>query len=235
MRPRNETEEDERASLSSQALSIVPSGQHRSSLIWLHALGETPESLRGLFQTVRMPHTKLILPRAPLLPITALQDQEERAWYDLLEPEMAEGMREDEAGIDSMAARLQELIEEESLLVDSGRIVIAGAAQGGALAVHVALGLKGGRSLAGAVCISGYVPLLSRYPQRIGAGNRTPVLVVHGKADRAVEWEWARRGWDRLEASGVKVERRVESATDHQLSMHSFHSSMDWADERMRK
>ena len=222
--------------LSSHALLVHPTrSPHHSTVIWLHGLGESPSSLRSLFHTVRLPHSRVVVPRAPLLPISGMDEAEERCWYDLLDRHIGEGMREDEEGIEAMAVQLRALIDEEVALgVPHARLALAGVAQGGALAVHVALSMPEAQRLAGVACVSGYLPLQSRYPQRLtDAGRRTPLLVVHGKADRAIDWQWAQSGWELLERCGVRhVERRVEHAMNHQLTHAQFAHTMHWLQER---
>ena len=135
-----------------------------------------------------------------------------------------------------MAVKVRELIAEEAARgVPYHRMVLAGVAQGGALATHVALGMGQGQQLGGVVSVSGYVPLRGRYPQRLTeAGKNTAVLVVHGRADRAIEWEWAKKGWEQLEREGVKdIERRVEHGMSHQLTQLHFAQVMDWIKQRL--
>ena len=150
---------------------------------------------------------------------------------------MADGMEEDEAGIDEMAARIEELLTEEEQLIGSpSRIVLAGTAQGAAMAAHIALARPLNRQLAGVVAISGYLPLAHKYPQRLGeGGKRTPMLVVHGKGDRAIPWEWARQGWERLRALGVPVEQRADQSMSAQLSMQQFTQSFMWISDVLSK
>ena len=226
--------------LSSHALILDPTSRKppTSSLIFLHGLGETPTFLRPLFQAVRLPHTRVVVPRAPLLPITGLGEMEERTWFDLLQPTIGEGMPEDEEGLDLMAVQVRQLIDEEvGRGVPYHRIVLMGVAQGGALAVHVGMGMGGGQQLGGVGSVSGYVAVRERYPQRLTeAGRRTPLLVLHGRADRAVEWEWAKRGWEELERGGVsRIERRVEHSMNHQLTHLHFAQLMDWVQHTLER
>ena len=225
--------------LSSHALILDPPGRVRptSSLIFLHGLGESPTFLRPLFHAVRLPHTRVVVPRAPLLPITGLDEMEERTWFDLLHPTIGEGTTaEDEEGIDLMAEKVRQLIEEEVARgIPYHRIVLMGVAQGGAMAVHVGMGMGEGHQLGGVGVVSGYLALRGRYPQRLTeAGRRTPLLVLHGRADRAIEWDWARKGWEALEKEGVKnIERRVEHSMNHQLTHLQFAQLMDWVQQTL--
>ena len=237
--PLRESLDNDDGPLSAHSLVVEPTRlPHRSSLIWLHGLGESLTSLRPLLQSMRLPHLRVVAPRAPLRAITGLDEAEERSWFDVLQPHIGEGMREDEEGIEAMAERVRALIDEEvGQGVPYHRIALAGVAQGGALAVHVALAMPQGRRLAGAASVSGYLALSSRYPSRLSEeGRRTPLLVVHGQADRAIDWEWAKRGWEALERGGVRrIERRVEHAMNHQLTHQQFAHTLTWLEEATRR
>ena len=237
--PLREVVDDDDGPLSAHALVVEPARlPHRCSLIWLTGLGESLTSLRGLFQATRLPHLRVVAPRAPRMPITGLGEAEERSWYDLLQPRIGEGMKEDEEGIDAMAERVRALIDEEVARgLPHHRIALAGVAQGGALAVHVAMAMPQGCRLAGVASVSGYLALPSRYPTRLSEeGKRTPLLVVHGKADRAIEWDWAQRGWEALEKGGVRrIECRVEHSMDHHLTHRHFADTLAWIEEVTRR
>ena len=235
---RDRTDDNDDGPLSNHATIIPPSTpNHTHTVVWLHGLGESLPALLPAFRSLRLPHTRLVLPRAPKLPITALDETEERCWYDVKEERMADGMAEDEHGIDDMAQQIEALLAEEERLVPSpSHIILAGTAQGAAIAAHVALARPAARQLAAVVAISGYLPLPHRYPQRLGeGGRRTPVLVVHGKGDRAIPWEWARQGWERLRGMGVPVELRADQWMSAQLSMQQFTQSFMWISDVLSK
>ena len=227
---RDRADDDDDGPLASHASIIQPTQQHRSTVVWLHGLGEPVGGMLPAFQSLRLPHTRLVLPRAPKLPITALDENEERSWFDVKEEAMHDGMEEDERGMDEMAVQIEALLAEEERLVSSpSQIVLAGTAHGAAMAAHVALARPANRQLGGLVAISGYLPLPHRYPQRLGeGGRRTPVLALHGKGDKVIPWEWARQGWERLRGMSVPVEQRADQLMAAQLSMEQFTHTFMW-------
>ena len=233
---RDSNNEDDDGPLTTHATVIHPTQQHHSTVVWLHGLGESVPGLLPAFRSLRLPHTRLVLPRAPKLPITALDEDEERSWFDVKEETMHDGMDEDEHGMDDMAGQIEALLADEERLIDSSHIVLAGTAQGAAMAAHVGLARPANRQLAGIAAISGYLPLPHRYPQRLDdGGRRTPVLVVHGKGDRVIPWEWARQGWERLRALGVPVEQRADQVMTAQLSMQQFTHTFMWINDVLAK
>lgn len=234
---RDSNDDDDTGPLSSHATVINPTQQHRSTVVWLHGLGEPVGGMLPAFRTLRLPHTRLVVPRAPKLPITALDEDEERCWFDVKEERMYDGMEEDEGGMDDMGAQIEELLaDEERLVASPSHIVLAGTAHGAAMAAHVALARPTNRQLAALVAISGYLPLPHRYPQRLGeGGRRTAVLALHGKGDRVIPWEWARQGWERLRVLGVPVEQRADQWMSAQLSMEQFTHTFMWINDVLSK
>ena len=234
---RDSNEDDDDGPLASHAAIIQPTQQHRSTVVWLHGLGEPVGAMLPALRSLRLPHTRLVVPRAPKLPITALDEDEERCWFDVRSEAMHDGMAEDDVGLDDMAGRVEALLaEEERLVASPSHIVLAGTAHGAAMAAHVALARLANRQLGALVAISGYLPLLHRYPQQLGeGGRRTPVLALHGKGDRVIPWEWARQGWERLRALGVPVELRADQWMTAQLSMEQFAHTFMWIDDVLSK
>ena len=234
---RDSADDDDDGPLASHASIINPTQQHRSTVVWLHGLGEPVGGMLPAFRSLRLPHTRLVLPRAPKLPITALDEDEERCWFDVRSESVHDGMEEDEAGMDDMARQIEALLaEEERLVASPSQIILAGTAHGAAMAAHVALARPANRQLGGLVAISGYLPLPHRYPQRLGeGGKRTPVLALHGKGDRVIPWEWARHGWERLRALGVPVEQRADQGMSAQLSMEQFAHTFMWINDNLSK
>lgn len=59
---------------------------HKYSLIWLHGVGESADSLKEAFlqeQFKIVPEDcKVILPTAPIIKMTAIKGYEMHAWYD---------------------------------------------------------------------------------------------------------------------------------------------------------
>lgn len=108
-----------------------------------------------------------------------------RAWYDILG--FGAGSREDEAGLRSSMAVIEDLLEgEERRGMPADRIVLAGFSQGCAMALLT--GLRHRERLAGIAGMSGYLPLAATTAaERSDANVLTPIFLGHGRQDDVVD------------------------------------------------
>ena len=78
--------------------------------------------------------------------------------------------------------RYQIIQKEVDQGIPTGKIVIVGFSQGGALALHTAL--RSTHKLGGCVALSSWLPLRADYPAALTPESRTlPILQVHGDED----------------------------------------------------
>ena len=167
----------------------------------IHGLGDSARGwLEGaLALWTSVPHCKMILPDAPIAPVTLNGGFEMPSWYDI----KGDGDRfsEDCDGLDESRARISALIEEEMSAAGSGvtadRIVVAGFSQGGALSL--VSGLQCDHTLAGVLVMSGYLAGAPTFELSAAARN-VPVLHLHGDSDPMVKVEWARETRRRMES-----------------------------------
>jgi len=118
-------------------------------------------------------HIRFVVPNPPKIPLTALEDGSERAWFDIMANKYSESDEEDYPGIRKAMYRLHDLIHEEAdalgkLYAPEGtdplearkigaqRIIVGGFGQGGALALFS--GIRYPHKLGGMVSFSGYFP-----------------------------------------------------------------------------
>lgn len=107
-----------------------------------------------------------------------------RSWHDI--KNLATIDEEDYTGLTESKAAIHILIDDTiaSTHLPSNRIVLAGFSQGAALAVFS--GYQYTNTLAGIICLSGYLPH-SNFPSVIHSSNKcTPGLVLHGLSDIVV-------------------------------------------------
>jgi phospholipase/carboxylesterase len=126
------------------------------------------------------------------------------AWFDILAPYPAPG--EDEAGLRASQAAIAALIDRERARgVPAERIVLMGFSQGCAMALMTALRYP--ERLAGAVGLSGYLPLAAMTAAERSAANQgLPVFMAHGREDSVVIPARGRSSRDALLALGHPVE-----------------------------
>jgi phospholipase/carboxylesterase len=137
-------------------------------------------------------------------PVTLTAGMRMRAWYDILglEPLSAQ----DETGTRASSAAISALIKRENERgIVTGRIVLAGFSQGGAMSLYI--GARYPEKLAGIVALSCYLPLASKFAsERLVANQTTPIFLAHGSMDPMID---ERRGIESrtiLEAAGYSVE-----------------------------
>jgi phospholipase/carboxylesterase len=202
----------------------APEGEHRVTVVWLHGLGDSSAGFSDLFEEhfpALREHGRVVIPNAPTRPITVNGGMIMRAWYDIVSlggrDEKALARSEDEQGIRESAALVHELLEHESSLIDSNRIVLGGFSQGGA--VSILAGLSYRKPLGAIVSCSGYGLLLSKLPEWLSpAARAVPVHTYHGAADEMVPLQFARASYERLRQHKLDVRSREEPRLGHGLS-----------------
>jgi phospholipase/carboxylesterase len=158
----------------------------RASVIWLHGLGADGHDFEPIvpeLSAIGAP-VRFVFPHAPVRPVTLNGGIPMRAWFDVYSLER--GRKQDEDGIRSAQAQVEALIRRENERgVPTGRIVLAGFSQGGAIALHT--GVRYAERLAGLIGLSTYLPLDWMLPAEAHDSNRsTPVFMAHGSFDPLV-------------------------------------------------
>lgn len=183
-----------------------PSPTH--AVIWMHGLGADGHDFEPIvdeFDAEALPPTRFVFPHAPVRPVTINGGYVMRAWYDILSQDFAQ-RREDPAGVIESAAQIEALIARENARgVPDANIVLAGFSQGGAIALHT--GLRHGRTLAGILALSTYLPLADTLAGEADAANAdTPIFMAHGRDDGVIPHEFARKSFEQLQAAGYPIE-----------------------------
>ena len=157
------------------------------AVIWLHGLGAdghdfvplVPELIRPGWPAIRF-----LFPHAPVRAVTINNGTRMRAWYDIVDFDLAN--RADETGVLESVAQVDALIARESARgIPASRVILAGFSQGGA--VTLAAGLRRREPLAGLVGLSTYLPAANGAQAALVDGaNRQPVFMAHGTQDPVV-------------------------------------------------
>jgi len=207
------------SALARSAYVIEPSKPHHNTIIWLHGLGDSSDGFKHLFNSIKPPNTRIVLPNAPIQPITINGGASMRAWYDIISLDRDNNLLHPafKHGIQQSQVLIEELLESESKLVPSNKILLGGFSQGGAMAIYT--GLHYSKPLAGIISSSGYVLLTDSYPSHINpANNKTPVLALHGQDDPMVPVDFAQESYQKLQSHAVKVELQIEPDIEHTIS-----------------
>lgn len=89
----------------------------KATLIWLVGLGDTHQKARSMFELLKLPNVRVVVPNPPRLPITALEEALERSWFDVASQRYAEGQEDDLRGIGKSMTRLHALVADEAELL----------------------------------------------------------------------------------------------------------------------
>ncbi|KAI9636796.1 acyl-protein thioesterase-1 [Dioszegia hungarica] len=187
-------------------ISVAPKAAHKSTVIFLHGLGDSGHGWLPVFQRfgTLLPHTKFILPHASERPITRHRGAVLPAWFDMRDyANVSNSQIDDEPGLRATSAQVDKLIQAE---VDAGvpenEIVLGGYSQGGAVASWY--GVTSGRGLGGVVVLSSWLPLSHKVREEAKATAKdVPVFWGHGEADPIVAYQNAVKSVEILKELGL--------------------------------
>ena len=190
-----------------EIIEIETRSQPGHSVIWLHGLGADGNDMVSLMRELALPDVgiRFVFPHAPMMPVTVNGGYVMRAWYDILDSDLAP-TREDAHGIAASQAKVAALLDREvSRGTPASRIVLAGFSQGGAITLQT--GLRYRQTLAGLMVLSGYLPLMSLLEKERNPANQdTPVFIGHGTVDNVVPVSLAQATVARLTQAGYGVD-----------------------------
>jgi phospholipase/carboxylesterase len=189
------------------AVVVQPSTAIDASIIWLHGLGADGHDFEPIVPQLGSAvtrRTRFLFPHAPRRAVTINGGYVMRAWYDILDADLAR--RADAAGVQESEQLLHRYIDAEVASgIASERIVVAGFSQGGAIALHA--GLSYPRRLAGVLGLSCYLPLPGVVASHLaGANASTPIFMAHGTQDLTVPMRAGEQARDELKGLGYNVE-----------------------------
>lgn len=190
-----------------QTHEIETAPNPRTSIIVLHGLGADGFDfvpICGELDLKAIGPVRYVFPHAPQRPVTINNGYVMRAWYDIRVTDLVR--EEDEAGLRDSARQIAELIDRERERgVAAERIVVMGFSQGCAMTLMTALRYP--HRLAGAVGMSGYLPLAAvAAAERHAANADLPIFLAHGRQDPIVPHARGAASRDALRAMGHDVE-----------------------------
>ena len=188
-----------------QAVEINTGANPRVSVIWLHGLGADGHDFEPIVPELELDQpVRFVFPHAPVRAVTINQGMRMRAWYDILQ--FGPGP-EDEAGVRASQKLVEEMIAAEKVR-GSGKIVLAGFSQGGAIVLQSAL--RHGERLAGVLALSTYLPLhRTLETERNPANHEVPIFMAHGQYDDVIPLQRAEQSRQLLERLGYNVQWRA--------------------------
>jgi phospholipase/carboxylesterase len=200
-------------------VQIETSDNPEIAVIWLHGLGADGHDFVPIVRELDLsglPGIRFIFPHARTMPVTINNGYVMRAWYDITGAELVR--REDETGLRASQQQVEAFIAREKARgIPASRIILAGFSQGCAMTIQT--GLRHPETLAGMICLSGYVPLADKLPaERTEASLATPIFMAHGRHDNVVPFARAQASHETLVALGYQVEWH-EYAMQHSVCL----------------
>jgi phospholipase/carboxylesterase len=188
-----------------EAVEIETGTNPEASVIWLHGLGADGHDFEPIVPALELPaiSIRFVFPHAPMRPVTINAGIVMRAWYDITDPALN---REDEAGVRASQKLIEDLMAREKARgTRSGRIVLAGFSQGGAIAMQT--GLRHEERIAGIMALSCYLPLGSTLASEAHPANRdVPIFQAHGSEDPIVPLARSLQSRESLRRLGYALE-----------------------------
>jgi len=177
------------------------------AIIWMHGLGADGNDFVPMVEELDLtglPGIRFVFPHANTMPVTINNGYVMRSWYDIVHTDL--GRQEDEAGLRASQLQVEALIAREKARgIPAGRIILAGFSQGCAMTLQT--GLRHPETLAGLMCLSGYLPLADKTAaERSAASLQTPIFQAHGRMDPVIPVARAAASRDALLALGYDVE-----------------------------
>ena len=214
-----------------EAVEVQAGKRPEASIIWMHGLGADGNDFVPVVNELDLsgaPAVRFVFPHAPMRAVTINNGYVMRAWYDVSFADLAgNSRRADEQGVRESQGQIEALIGRENARgVASGRIVLAGFSQGGAIALQT--GLRHAERLAGIMALSTYLPLAETLPREAAPGNsRTPIFMAHGTFDPVVPYAMGAGSMTYLAGLGYPVEWH-EYPMQHSVSPEEIADISAW-------
>ena len=205
----------------------------RWSVVWLHGLGADGNDFAPIVpELVRRdwPALRFVFPHAPVRRVTINNGMAMRAWYDIVDFDLAN--RADEAGVAASVAQVEALVANEVARgVPRSRVFVAGFSQGGA--VTLAAGLRSAEPFAGLVALSTYVPSAAKAAAVLAAGaSAQPVFMAHGRQDPVVPFAAGEQSAALLRSLGFTVDWHAYPMP-HSVCAEEIRDLGDWLSRRL--
>uniref|UniRef100_A0A0N5C937 palmitoyl-protein hydrolase n=1 Tax=Strongyloides papillosus TaxID=174720 RepID=A0A0N5C937_STREA len=192
---------------------IPPEGEHSSTVIFFHGLGDQGYGWADAFQPPMKPKgTKVICPHAAERPVTLNMGMVMPAWFDL--KGLSPTDPEDEAGINSATKYVHSLIDEEIKNgIPSKKIIVGGFSMGGALAIYA--GLTYDKPLGGIIGLSTFLCQRDKIQSKMTVNNNVPMFLGHGTDDFLLPLPIGRMTYEKLKSFDPNVEFKAYEGMQH--------------------
>ncbi|KAJ8751835.1 hypothetical protein K2173_026030 [Erythroxylum novogranatense] len=209
----------------------------RSFILWLHGLGDSGpanEPIKTLFTSREFRNTKWSFPSAPDSPVTCNYGYVMSSWFDIHEIPVTAESPKDESSLLKAVQKVHAMIDKEiGAGTDADNVFVCGFSQGGALTLASVLLYP--KTLGGGAVFSGWVPFNSSIVGQITQeAKKTPILWLHGMADRTVLFEAGQAGPPFLEQAGISSEFKAYPGLGHSINNEELQYLESWIKARLR-
>ncbi len=199
-------------------------------MVLLHGLGANGYDFADLipeFTRQSAFNLKVILPHAPMRPLTIAGGERVPSWYDILA--MAESRIVNEEQVKISVKMVADLLQEALKEVNAQQLLLAGFSQGGAIALESFLTLP--QTVGGCLAMSTYT--LHDPAGAAGHPNQqTPILMQHGTQDPVVQYPLGQRSAKSLQAAGFQLQWQ-EYPMQHQVCESQIVAIREWVVARL--
>jgi phospholipase/carboxylesterase len=209
---------------------LIESDQPVCSIIAFHGLGSNGYELKSAMKIVHrhmQSAVSIILPTAPMIPMTILNGAKANSWFDMMS---IEPVVIDRKGVFLSEHCVLQFIEKEvKKNIPYHRIFLFGFSQGASLVLHV--GMRLGMRLGGVIGASGFLPI-KHYEKMSFEDFNTPFLITHGSNDTMVPFFLARET-NMLLASKKFKSDFYENDDGHFLNEEMLKKIANWIDHHI--
>ena len=198
-----------------QVINPLGGGEPKNTLIFIHGLSGNGQQFAPYFSnpytTPVGTTTRVIVPTAPVRPVTVSMGTKMTAWFDIYDWNFQLTSYSNDDIVKS-EMWFRDLIENEVKRYngDYSRIFIGGHSQGCIMSLQTALGFKS--QLGGIICFCGFLNYYAELKQ-----PQTPAIVMHGTADQVVPYDKADTSYQRIKDLPNKQFVRFDGQ-DHSIS-----------------
>lgn len=197
------------------------------SIIWLHGLGADGNDFAPVIPLLELrPTTRVILPHAPVRPITVNNGMNMRGWYDIKSFDFNPADEDLAAIKDSAAAIAAIAAEEQAQGIPADHILYAGFSQGGVIALYHGLRHPCG----GILALSTYLADAANTPAA-DCDHCPPILQMHGTQDPVVPYRLGRLAHEQLKHKGYAPQWH-DYSMQHQVCPPQIADIAEWLHER---
>jgi len=202
--------------------------KHKSTLIWLHGLGDSANGYLDLFLSEQSPTNKdmkVILMTAPESPVSINYGTLMNSWYDINFDNIIP-----EKEVEVSSKRIYEYYknEHEIIGIKEKNIFIGGFSQGSAMSLYFALNCN--TNLGGVICMSGYAFKFLNLEE-----NKTKqphILTFHGNIDPVIPEKNARQSYEKVKKDNPNFIYKTFDI-EHTICIEELNLMKDFMNKRL--